>query len=263
MGLLEDKARARLFYKYLSRIYDRVNPFVWTEAMRDEALDWFDVEAGDRVLDVGCGTGFATAGLLEHTDDVHGLDQSAHQLEQAYGKFGRTGPVRFYRGDAERLPFRDDSFAAVWSSGSIEYWPNPVETLAELRRVTEPGGPVLVVGPDYPNNTILQRVADAIMLFYDEAEADRMFREAGFREFDNYVQRARPGSPRAITTVARVPGGEDTGVDDAGGAADADDAAHVDDGDDADDEDGHGADDAADVDGTDVAVDGESPDAGP
>jgi demethylmenaquinone methyltransferase/2-methoxy-6-polyprenyl-1,4-benzoquinol methylase len=208
MGILEDKARARLFYKYLSTVYDRVNPFVWTEGMRDQALAWFDVDAGDRVLDVGCGTGFATEGLLAHTDDVHGLDQSAHQLEQAYDKFGKRGPVRFYRGDAERLPFRDDSFDALWSSGSIEYWPNPVDALAECRRVVKPGGPVLVVGPDYPNNTLLQKLADAIMLFYDESEADRMFREAGFESVEHHLQQARPGSPRAITTVARVPGGD-------------------------------------------------------
>jgi demethylmenaquinone methyltransferase/2-methoxy-6-polyprenyl-1,4-benzoquinol methylase len=211
MGILEDKARARLFYKYLSTVYDRVNPFVWTEGMRDQALEWFDVDAGDRVLDVGCGTGFATEGLLAHTDDVHGLDQSAHQLEQAYDKFGKRGPVRFYRGDAERLPFRDDSFDALWSSGSIEYWPNPVDALAECRRVVKPGGPVLVVGPDYPNNTLFQKLADAIMLFYDESEAHRMFREAGFESVEHYLQQARPGSPRAITTVARVPGGDQEG----------------------------------------------------
>ncbi len=211
MGVLEDKARARLFYKYLSRVYDRVNPFIWNEEMRDEALAWFGIEAGDRVLDVGCGTGFATEGLLEHTDDVWGLDQSAHQLERAFGKFGKRGPVKFHRGDAERLPFVDDSFDAYWSSGSIEYWPNPVAALREARRVTKPGGPVLVVGPDYPKTSIFGSLADAIMLFYDEEEADRMFAEAGFEKFEHRIQQRAPGTPRAITTIARVPeadGGE-------------------------------------------------------
>jgi len=205
MGVLEDKARARLFYKYLSRVYDTINPFIWNEEMRDEALEWFGIEAGDRVLDVGCGTGFATEGLLEHTDDVWGLDQSAHQLEKAFGKFGKRGRVKFHRGDAERLPFADDSFDAYWSSGSIEYWPDPVAALREARRVTKPGGPVLVVGPDYPTSTAFAKLADAIMLFYDEAEADRMFAEAGFQAFEHRIQQRAPGTPRAITTIARVP----------------------------------------------------------
>ena len=205
MGVLEDKSRARTFYKYLSKVYDRVNPFIWNEEMRDAAIGLLDLTADDRVLDVGCGTGFATEGLLEHTEHVHGLDQSAHQLDRAFAKFGRGGPVSFYRGDAERLPFRDDAFDVVWSSGSIEYWPNPVVALRECRRVTKPGGQVLIVGPDYPNQSLFQKVADAIMLFYDEDEADRMFGEAGFEEFDHRIQQARPASPRAITTHARVP----------------------------------------------------------
>jgi demethylmenaquinone methyltransferase/2-methoxy-6-polyprenyl-1,4-benzoquinol methylase len=208
MGVLEDKSRARLFYKYLSKVYDQINPFVWNEEMRDEALELLDVQSGDRVLDVGCGTGFATEGLLRYTDDVHGLDQSVHQMEKAFEKFGKHDSVRFYRGDAERLPFADDSFDVVWSSGSIEYWPNPVSALREFRRVVKPGQKVLVVGPDAPQTSLFQRLADAIMLFYDENEAQRMFEEAGFVDIEHHIQQAKPGSPRAITTVARAPAEE-------------------------------------------------------
>lgn len=204
MGVLEDKGRARLFYRYLSRVYDRVNPFVWTESMRDDAIDWLDPAPDARVLDVGCGTGFATTALLERAGAVHALDQSVHQLEQAWAKFGKRGPVSFYVGDAERLPFRDGAFDVVWSSGSIEYWPDPVATLAECRRVTRPGGAVLVVGPDAPRNPVFRAVADAIMLFYDETEADRMFRSAGFGSVSHRVMQARPGSPRAIVSLAAV-----------------------------------------------------------
>ncbi|KAB7512561.1 methyltransferase domain-containing protein [Halosegnis rubeus] len=205
MGFLENKARARVFYRYFSNLYDTVNPFIWNEQMRDQALEWFDIETGDRVLDVGCGTGFATEGILQYTDDVHGLDQSGGQLSKAFAKFGRDGDVRFYRGDAERLPFADDTFDKLWSSGSIEYWPNPVAALEEFRRVTKPGGTVLVVGPDYPDSVVFQKLADAIMLFYDEDEGDRMFTEAGYEEFEHHIQQRKPGTPRAITTVATVP----------------------------------------------------------
>ncbi len=204
MGVLQNKGRARVFYRYLSSVYDRINQFVWTEEMREEALEWLEIASGDIVLDVGCGTGFGTEGLVEYTENVHGLDQSADQLAKAYAKFGKRGPVRFYRGDAERLPYQDDTFDVVWSSGSIEYWPNPVTALAEIHRVTRPGGQVLVVGPDAPSNGVFRWLADRIMLFYDRTEADRLFEAAGYESFTHHIQQARTGSPRAITTVATV-----------------------------------------------------------
>ncbi|AGB30312.1 Methyltransferase type 11 [Natrinema pellirubrum DSM 15624] len=206
MGLLENKARARLFYKYLSRVYDQVNPFVWTEEMRTEALSLLELEADMTVLDVGCGTGFATEGLLEHVDEVYALDQSEHQLEQAYEKFGKRGPpVHFHRGDAERLPFATDTFDVVWSSGSIEYWPNPILALREFRRVLKPGGQVLVVGPNYPDNVVSQLLADSIMLFYDEYEADRMFKAAGFEDVKHAFMGPSYEPDVAITTIGRAP----------------------------------------------------------
>jgi len=205
MGLLEDKARARIFYRYLSNIYDRVNPLVWTAAMREEALEMIDVQRNDRVLDVGCGTGFGTEALLEESEDVHGLDQSRYQLEQAWAKLGKHDPVSFYRGDAERLPFADDTFDVVWSSGSIEYWPNPVAGLEECRRVVKPGGDVLVVGPNDPATSLFQRIADAIMLFYDEEEATRMFQAAGFEDVEHRLLGPSYNPDIAIVTAARAP----------------------------------------------------------
>ncbi|OVE85064.1 methyltransferase domain-containing protein [Natronolimnobius baerhuensis] len=206
MGILENKARARLFYKYLSKVYDQVNPFIWNEQMRTEALSLLEIEDDMTVLDVGCGTGFATEGLLEHVDEVYALDQSEHQLEKACAKFGtHAPPVHFHRGDAERLPFATDTFDIVWSSGSIEYWPNPILALREFRRVLKPGGQVLVVGPNYPDNVIAQHLADSIMLFYDEYEADAMFKRAGFDDVKHLFQGPSYEPEVAITTIGRAP----------------------------------------------------------
>lgn len=206
MGFLEDKRRARVFYRYLSRVYDRINPFIWNESMRGEALDLLDLHTDDRVLDVGCGTGFGTAGLLEHVDHVMGLDQSPEQLVRARAKLpdARTSLML---GDAERLPFDTDTFDVVWSSGSIEYWPRPVETLTELRRVCRPGGAVLVVGPNEPRSRIGRAIANRIMLFYDTEEAERMFLEAGYESVEHHLMGPDYKPDIAITSVGRVPRG--------------------------------------------------------
>jgi demethylmenaquinone methyltransferase/2-methoxy-6-polyprenyl-1,4-benzoquinol methylase len=96
----------------------------------------------------------------------------------------------------------------VWSSGSIEYWPDPVATLRDMRRVVKPGGQVLVVGPNNPKSTVMQKVANAIMLFYDREEADRMFREAGYVDVEHREMGPSYDPDIAITTVARDPGEE-------------------------------------------------------
>lgn len=204
MGILEDKSRARTFYRFLSKVYDRVNPVFWNEEMRDEALGMLDLSEDDRVLDVGCGTGFATVGLLEHTQHVEALDQSEHQLAKAREKEELRG-VDFVRGDAENLPYSDETFDAVWSSGSIEYWPTPVDALREARRVTKPGGRVLVVGPRRPNGKVSGAIADSIMLFYDEEEATRMFDEAGWTDVEHTHMGSDYVEDDAIVTVARKP----------------------------------------------------------
>jgi demethylmenaquinone methyltransferase/2-methoxy-6-polyprenyl-1,4-benzoquinol methylase len=80
-----------------------------------------------------------------------------------------------------------------------------VRTLREFRRVLVPGGQVLVVGPNNPQETVLQRVADAIMLFYDAEEADRMFTTAGFEAIEHRLLSNRSVTPTAIMTDARAP----------------------------------------------------------
>lgn len=206
MGVLENKTRARCFYKYLSKVYNTVNSFIFTKPMRAEALKMLDLQGEERVLDVGCGTGFGTEGLLAYTDDVYGVDQSPHQLAKAQERLDNGVDADFSMGDAENLPFPTDTFDAAWSSGSIEYWPSPVQGLREMRRVVKPGGKVMVVGPNYPDSRIGRRVADAIMLFYDVDEADQMFRDAGFEETSHQVLGSRYKKDVAIASLATVPG---------------------------------------------------------
>ncbi|MFB6125165.1 MAG: methyltransferase domain-containing protein [Halanaeroarchaeum sp.] len=204
MGFLEDKTRARRFYKHLSKVYDRVNPYIWNESMRARALEMLDIGGDDRVLDVGCGTGFGTEGLLQYTDDIYGLDQSEHQLARARAKLDDSS-VTFMRGDAERLPVETDEFDHLWSSGSIEYWPHPVRALEEFRRVVKPGGQVLVVGPNHPPWPVIQQIMDSIMLFYDVDEAQRMFEAAGFDDIEHQEMGPENLGNLALVTVATVP----------------------------------------------------------
>lgn len=203
MGALIDKSRARSFFRVLSPVYDVINPFIWTTEMREAAIEWFPIDGDDRVLDVGCGTGYATEALRHRAEEVHGLDQSVQQLERARAKL--ADEVALHRGDAERLPFRDDSFDGIWSSGSIEYWPDPPAALAEMRRVGRPGAPVLVVGPHEPRTWPFRKLARGIMRFYDRERATTWFETAGLEAIEHRTDGPWYHPEIAILTRAKIP----------------------------------------------------------
>ena len=96
-----------------------------------------------RVLDVGCGPAPLAPGLRERGATYFGSDFAAAMLQEARVLHA---DVRLVRADA-RLPFRDASFDAVTALGFVEYLPDPLPSLVEMRRVVRPGGTVVVSVP--------------------------------------------------------------------------------------------------------------------
>jgi MPBQ/MSBQ methyltransferase len=180
---IQHKKEALWFYRFVSPLYDRwVNPLFWTPPLRSRALSVAALdEGGLDTLDVGAGTGFSTEGVIEHVDAerVTMLDQSPDQLGRAAAK-PSLERCRKLLGDAEQLPFPDDSFDRYVSCGSIEYWPDPGRAIREAHRVVRPGGVAMVAGPLPPGGRVARRLADGWMLFPAEEEYVRWFEAAGF-----------------------------------------------------------------------------------
>jgi SAM-dependent methyltransferase len=101
--------------------------------------------AGSRVLDVGCGVGWAAHLASEHGAAVTGLDFSATALDLAARSV--AGPS-WVQGDGGRLPFADGSFDRLLSFGSLEHFPDVPAALVEVRRVLRPGARAVVVVPN-------------------------------------------------------------------------------------------------------------------
>ena len=89
---------------------------------------------GDRVLDLGCGTGALTAQVLEQDPrrQVTGLDLSEQMLAQARARLGDR--VKLIQGDSECLPFPDGSFDVVYCCDSFHHYPDPAAVLALFHR---------------------------------------------------------------------------------------------------------------------------------
>ena len=128
--------------------YDRIyltKPIQHFDSFYIWALGLADPRPGQRILDVSCG-----AGTLVHLARLAGLRatgvdfaRSAIEAGQAAGRRGD-----FVVGDAEALPFADESFDRVTNLGSVEHYEHPERGVAEMARVLQPGGRAVILVPN-------------------------------------------------------------------------------------------------------------------
>jgi len=90
---------------------------------------------GEGVLEVGCGTGVHLDGFLREKVNVAGIDISPHMLRVARQRLGDRG--RLCLGDAENLPFKEDSFDCVVLITTLEFIPHPDKAVREALRVSK------------------------------------------------------------------------------------------------------------------------------
>jgi ubiquinone/menaquinone biosynthesis C-methylase UbiE len=118
-------------------------------AMNAAAVDALAVAPGDRVLEIGFGHGRTLALLAERATRglVAGVDPSEVMLAMASRRNRRAiraGRVELRRGGAAQLPYPDAHFDKAIAVNSVQFWPGPARSLAEVRRVLRPGGTLLL-----------------------------------------------------------------------------------------------------------------------
>ncbi len=121
-----------------------------------------DLLPGERVLDLAAGTATSSAALARTGADVVGCDFSLGMLHVG-ARAGHEG-VELVAGDALRLPFRDGAFDAVTISFGLRNTADPALALAELLRVTRPGGRLVVCEFSHPTWSPFRTVYDEYLM---------------------------------------------------------------------------------------------------
>jgi phosphatidylethanolamine/phosphatidyl-N-methylethanolamine N-methyltransferase len=126
---------------------------------RLQAIERMGIKAGDRVLEVGVGTGINLA-LYPREATVTGIDFTASMLEKARERAARknAAPVRLLQMDAADLKFANDSFDIVYAPYLISVVPDPVKVAQEMRRVCRPGGRIIILNHFLSPNLFLSRI---------------------------------------------------------------------------------------------------------
>lgn len=206
-------------------------------------LDAAALEPADRVLDVGCGTGFMLLAAAGHAAQVVGVDVAPAMLAEARRRVDQAGltNVTLREGNAEALPFADERFDVVLTRLTLHHMANPARVLSEMHRVLRTGGRVVVcdiIASDDPAkadlHNRLERLRDPSHVGHLPGQAiGKLMEGAGFRvngmiqwktrrRFDEWVQLAsvRPEVVPALQALLESLSEGDAGGVQAGRASD-------------------------------------------
>lgn len=108
-------------------------------------LNSLGVSAGKKILDIACGWGEVLALAKEKGLEVFGIDISKHAIKLARE---RIGGGNLQVAQAEKLPFKDNTFDYIVCIGSLEHFDSPEKALKEMSRVIKPNGRILIRVPN-------------------------------------------------------------------------------------------------------------------
>lgn len=138
----------------------------WSRRLAPQLIEFAEVADGDRVLDVGMGTGSLSLAILAATQrsEITGIDPSRPYVE--YARSRTSDPrARFEVGDAQALPYPEASFDKTLALLVMNFIPDARKAAAEMRRVTKPYGTVAATVWDYGEGMTMLRA------FWDMAVA--------------------------------------------------------------------------------------------
>lgn len=184
-----DDPRALLGY------LDRAKLQPTLQALRLRMIDLLQLTPPARVLDAGCGLGGEALELAGRGDvEVVGVDSSLAMIEQARARADEAGlPVTVLQADAADLPFPDDHFDACQAQTLLGHVRDPLPVIAELVRVTRPGGRVVLLDLDqgstvldHPDRAttaaVLQSFADGFANGWAGRQLRRLLLQAGLAD---------------------------------------------------------------------------------
>jgi ubiquinone/menaquinone biosynthesis C-methylase UbiE len=166
----------------------------------EQTLALMDLQPTDRILDLGCGTGWASRRMARMAAEVTGLDVADEMLRRAEQASAGIGNLRYVWGSAEKIPAPDNSYNKVLSVESFYYYADQGKALDELRRVMAPGGKLFILINLYKDNHYSLRWVTELKVpvqALSEAEYIALLRAHGFREVT--AQRIPDRSPTPET----------------------------------------------------------------
>lgn len=141
-----DAADVQAFFDEVARDWDTMRLTYYHERVIEQLAARTQLSGEQTVVDVGTGTGFVAAGLAAHAHRALGFDNASSMLEVARTNVDRLGVdnVELAEGDVADLPLPDHAVDATVANMVLHHATDPAAMLAEMTRVTRPGGWVAI-----------------------------------------------------------------------------------------------------------------------
>ncbi|WP_411721229.1 bifunctional demethylmenaquinone methyltransferase/2-methoxy-6-polyprenyl-1,4-benzoquinol methylase UbiE [Mycetocola sp.] len=161
--LSKQPSQVSAMFDQVSTHYDRTNTVmsVGNDVLwRVATTRAIDLHPGDRILDLAAGTGTSSAFLARSGATVIAADFSPGMIEVGRKKYGRVRNMQFVEADATNLPFSDNEFDATTISFGLRNVVEPKKAIAEMFRVTKPGGQIVICEFSTPPNRAMKGLYD-------------------------------------------------------------------------------------------------------
>jgi SAM-dependent methyltransferase len=131
----------------------------WTRRLAEPLLDFADFAPAGRLVDVGCGTGSLARAMARRwpARQISGIDVAVPYIAYARGQKAPAN-LHFEVGDAERLPFDERSCAGAVAQLVLNFVPDPLAAVTEMRRVTRADGRLVAAVWDFRGGLVYQRI---------------------------------------------------------------------------------------------------------
>ena len=181
------------FFDRWAQNYDDGRIAPWFRYTQRLAMSMMEIKPDSKVLDVGCGTGFAVVQLAMMLPEgkACGIDISAKMIAIAEANVPKEleTNVEFRQASSSGIPYEEGEFDYIMCTNSFHHYPEPLEALNEMRRVLKPGGQLVILDNAVDRSLytwawdrVLRIVEKGHVRYYSSQELGGMITRAGFEQ---------------------------------------------------------------------------------